>query len=87
MAVKIQRGINDFETWCIQNNKQLLQEWDYSRNDKQPYEYTVTSGKAVWWHIFVQKNNKPMDLYWAAPIKVRTVQNQGGPCLIGNGAF
>lgn len=37
---KLLKGYNDFETWCIQNNREnLLQEWDFSKNIKNPNEY------------------------------------------------
>lgn len=36
MAVKIVPGVNDLETWCIQNSKEiLLDEWDYHRGGKK----------------------------------------------------
>jgi len=31
------------------NNPKLCEEWDYNKNDKQPYEYTPSSSKHVYW--------------------------------------
>ena len=48
---KILVGFNDFETWCIKNDKgHLLKEWNYERNTEfTPKEITFGCGKRVWW--------------------------------------
>ena len=44
-------GFNDFESWCLKNNKEnLLREWNEKRNiDITPQEISYGSGKRVWW--------------------------------------
>ena len=39
------KGVNDLET--LYPNISL--EWDYSKNEKKPFEYTSKSGEKVWW--------------------------------------
>lgn len=42
-------GINDLETWCRNNNRQdILDEWDYEKNNIFPTETTPFSNKAMW---------------------------------------
>ena len=44
------RGINDFESWCIHNDKTyLLKEWDSEKNICSPAEISPFSGKKVHW--------------------------------------
>lgn len=38
-----------FGEYCNKNNKSLLEEWDYSKNEKNPNEYARCSGKSVFW--------------------------------------
>lgn len=40
---------NSFFEYCKNNNKLLLGEWDYSKNEKEPNEYCRSSGKNVYW--------------------------------------
>lgn len=35
--------------YCNKNNKELLKEWDFSRNIKEPKDYGKSSGKKVYW--------------------------------------
>lgn len=44
-------GFNDFQTWCIQNNrKELLKEWDYKRNLFLPSHYFMgRKVKDIFW--------------------------------------
>lgn len=49
---KLVSGVNDFETWCKNNNRQdLLNEWNYKRNNGlKPSEILYGgSGKKYWW--------------------------------------
>ena len=49
---KLLIGFNDFETWCINNNRQdLINEWDYQKNDGvKPSEILYGgAGKKYWW--------------------------------------
>ena len=47
---KIYQGYNDFGTWCkINDNMYLLQEWNYEKNELQPFELTIGSDKLIWW--------------------------------------
>lgn len=50
-GIRIVEGENDFVTWCNRNNrKDLLQEWDYSRNDPLlPSQIKAGSGKLIYW--------------------------------------
>ena len=45
------KGVNDFATWCCQNNREeLLSEWDYDKNkDLKPEDCLPGSEKKVWW--------------------------------------
>lgn len=43
-------GENDLETWCKVNNRvDLLDEWDYGKNQFFPKDYAKKSNKKVWW--------------------------------------
>ena len=42
-------GENDLESWCMENNPQLLSEWDYEKNEVKPTEISKTSNKKAWW--------------------------------------
>lgn len=70
---KVLKGFNDFEKWCLDNNKkQLLEEWDYEKNLNKPFEYTKCSGKKVFW--------KCSKLHgWEATIAHRVRENTGCP--------
>lgn len=47
---KITTGKNDLETWCKNNNSNLLDEWDYEKNQVVPCEIPRTYSKEnVWW--------------------------------------
>lgn len=63
MAKKLEIGINDFETWCNNNNSSLLLEWDYNKNEMLPNHIQYGSSKKVWWigkckHSFLASLNK-----------------------------
>lgn len=41
---------NNLEEWCKRNNRlDLLEEWDYEKNDIGPYEISYGSNKPVYW--------------------------------------
>lgn len=42
-------GENDLESWCSKNIPELLNEWDYDKNDFRPSEISKTSNKKAWW--------------------------------------
>lgn len=47
---RVLSGFNDLKTWCIKNNMEnLLEEWDYDKNDILPSEVTRGTRKKVWW--------------------------------------
>lgn len=71
---KILEGVNDFEFWCIKNNKEeLLHEWSRDKNGElQPKEVFYGSGKRVWW-----KCNRGHDWYVSVASRV-----QGTGCPI-----
>lgn len=66
-------GVNDLETWCIFNDrKELLEEWDYEKNNLSPSELTNASRKKVYWKC--QKGHT-----WFSEIISRTKQGNGCP--------
>lgn len=59
-------GFNDLESWCkINKRTDLLEEWNYDKNEISPYEVTFGSGKYVWWKCY--KNHE-----WKTQIHSRT---------------
>jgi len=47
---KTLEGDNDFKTWCLLNQQeQLLKEWNYEKNDIQPFQISPHNNKKVWW--------------------------------------
>lgn len=42
-------GVNDLETWCKNNNEELLSEWNYDKNSVLPSEIAFSSNVKVWW--------------------------------------
>lgn len=47
---RLKVGYNDFETWCIENNKKhLLKEWNYKKNTILPTEVTISYMKKIYW--------------------------------------
>ncbi|MBR0428254.1 MAG: hypothetical protein IJK18_08675 [Clostridia bacterium] len=63
----------DFEKWCIRNNKNnLLHEWDYDNNQKMPNQYTWCSGQKIAWKC--SKNHT-----WKTTIAHRVTDNTGCP--------
>lgn len=64
-----------FFDYCNKNNKLLLTEWDYSKNDKGPNEYGKSSGKDVFW--ICKKEHS-----WTARISDR-VRGNGCPYCAG----
>ena len=55
------KGFNDLATLY----PELLDEWDYEKNKKQPSEYSYGSNQLVWWKC--QKGHK-----WEGPVNKRT---------------
>lgn len=66
------RGVNDLETL----RKEIAKEWNYMKNEKQPYEYLEHSGKKVWWKC--QYGHE-----WEATIDSRTRNGNGCPFCAG----
>ena len=48
---KLEKGINDLETFCIKNDRQdLLKEWDYIKNNGiKPADVCYGTSKKFWW--------------------------------------
>lgn len=71
---KAEKGVNDLQTWCNQNNRrELLEEWDYeSNNGMSPDMFTYGSHKRIFWKC---KNGHK----WSAVIKDRT-KSIGSSC-------
>ncbi len=66
---------NSFYQYCKDNNKSLLEEWDYSKNKNKPCEYCKSSGKTVFW--ICKKSHS-----WTARIADR-VRGNGCPYCAG----
>ncbi len=62
----LDKGNNDFETWCKDNNRgDLISEWDLEKNgDSRPSDFLPGSNKEVWWRC--SKNHS-----WSKSIKDR----------------
>ena len=70
-------GNNDLETWCKENNMELLKEWDYDKNKKKPYEIPKSFKEKMFWKC--AKGHE-----WAATVYNR-VNGTGCPiCNTGN---
>ena len=47
---RVLKGYNDFATYCMENGrKNVLDEWDYDKNDKDPSSYSSRCKDKVWW--------------------------------------
>ena len=75
------KGVNDFATTC----PELINEWDFERNNISPYEISKGSHKKVWWKtLYTYPNsNKQITLHWEAAVKDRSKGN--GCPFITNG--
>ena len=79
---KLQKGVNDLKTWCLNNGefgKQLLSEWTGIRDDGRSYkiaEVAKASAKKFKWRC-------SKDHEWYAMIYCRTSQKQGCPYCSG----
>ena len=70
---RILKGFNDFETWCRENNKSLLEEWDYAKNSILPSEVTKSSDKLIYWKC------KKCSNVWKTKVDSRTRMKSGCP--------
>ena len=69
---KLLPGFNDLETWCNHNNKtDLLNEWDFDKNNVSPHEILPKSTKKIWWKCSLN-HSYDMALY------LRTRENKCG---------
>ncbi|MBE6005311.1 MAG: hypothetical protein E7232_14760 [Lachnospiraceae bacterium] len=47
---KTLEGYNDFKTWCLSNRREdLLDEWDYQKNEISPSQISPQNSIKVWW--------------------------------------
>lgn len=61
------------EEWCkLLNRQDLLDEWDYDRNELKPEDYSRSSSAKVWWHGSCGHS-------WLEQIRSRTYSDSG--CL------
>lgn len=66
-------GVNDFESWCIKNQRQdLLEEWDFENNKYAPNEVTYASKKEIYWKCKKGHN-------WTSELSRRTTAEYGCP--------
>ena len=74
MGIKLQKGINDFRTWCEMNGRMdLLLEWDYEKNiGLMPQDFFAHSNKDVYW-ICSNKHS------YECSVDKRTSRNLGCP--------
>lgn len=67
----IVEGENSLVTWCVRNDRaDLLEQWNYQKNEYPPQNYTYGSKREVWWKC---KDGHE----WEAQIKSRTTQGNG----------
>ena len=67
---RVQRGINDLETWCKENSRlQILEDWDYSKNSVTPVELTYGSNQKIWFKCHI------CGYEWKTVINSRTYQH------------
>ncbi len=59
---RLKQGVNDLLTI----RPDIAEEWDYSKNDKSPSEFTYGNGQKVWWRC------KRCGFVWLAKINNRT---------------
>ena len=72
---KVLKGFNDLAT----THPELLQEWDFEKNETKPTELTAHSGKKIWWRC-------PKCGYsWETPpaYRVRSKSISGCPSCVG----
>ncbi|MBX4152233.1 zinc-ribbon domain-containing protein [Paenibacillus lautus] len=71
------KKVNEYNNLLAQK-PELCDEWDYEKNLKSPRDYTVSSGKKVWWVCKKCKNG------WEAIINNRSIKNKGCPVCSGH---
>lgn len=65
-------GYNDLKTWCLKNNHcEVLNEWNYDKNNISPEQISPQNSKKVWWRC-----NKGHE--WQATIGSRTSKKMCG---------
>ena len=75
---KLVPGKNDFYSYCIENKRNdLLQEWDYEKNNLNPNDITYKSTKKVHWKCL------KCQFEWEAAVTHR-VNNRGCPLCAHN---
>ena len=47
MANKLVKGKNDFESWCLTNNPNILKEYDFEKNNIKPFEVAKGSHRLL----------------------------------------
>ncbi len=70
---RVLQGFNDLETWCKENEPNLLSEWCYEKNKVLPSEVMKASDKRVYW-----KCRKCAHI-WKTKIDSRTRMKSGCP--------
>lgn len=70
-------GVNDLESWCVENAPELLGEWNYEKNTVKISEIAKTSNKKVWWQC--SKGHE-----WEAVIANRVHGTRCPYCFTGN---
>lgn len=72
---RLEKGINDFETWCLTNGKMdMLEAWDYEKNAPiLPCDVAYGTAKKFWWiglscgHSYIASMNRRTSENTACP--------------------
>ena len=78
------RKCHSFGQWCVDNNQtELLDRWDYEKNNKDPFEVSVYSGKK---YYFLCPNRNPLH---PSELKIigNLVQQEGSRICTGCNSF
>lgn len=82
---KVEIGINDLETWCLENNHtELLDQWHPTKNGElKPKDVARGSAKKIWWYLPYDdpKTGKHFEFEWIDTLAHRTNDKRGCPFL------
>lgn len=74
----MEKRFSNLYEWCLDNNQQLLDEWDYDKNDAiSPNGIAPFSNKKVWWKC--EKGHE-----YQAMVNARTGRGNGCPYCSGH---
>ena len=70
---QVLKGYNDLETWCKNNNEDIILDWDYSKNKIKPNEIVIGSAEKIFFKCHVCGHE------WRAKLYSRTKQKSDCP--------